>query len=47
MTVFEFIEKKFFQNDVFKHQEVFSAHGTRVFLENGLESFLAFLNLQI
>jgi hypothetical protein len=30
-----------------KLQEVFSEHGIRVFIENGLGSFQAFLNLQI
>jgi hypothetical protein len=45
MTVFELIGKYFFQSDVFKLQEVFSGHGIRVFIENGLGSFQAFLIL--
>jgi hypothetical protein len=36
MAVFEFIGQFFFQNIVFKLQEVFSEHGIRVFIENGL-----------
>jgi hypothetical protein len=36
MTVFEFIGQYFFQNDVFKLQEVFSEYGIRVFLEKVL-----------
>jgi hypothetical protein len=47
MTVFEFIGEFFFQNDVLKIQEVFSGHGIRVFLKNGLGSFLELLILQI
>jgi hypothetical protein len=39
MTIFEFIRQFFFQNDVFKIQEVFSELAIRVFLENGLGSF--------
>jgi hypothetical protein len=47
MTIFEFNDQFFFQNDVFKLQEVFSAHGIREFIENGLESFQTFYILQI
>jgi hypothetical protein len=47
MTIFEFIGEFFFKNDVFNFQEVFSELEIRVFLENGLGSFEAFLNLQI
>jgi hypothetical protein len=32
MTVFEFIQQFFFQNDIYQLQEVFSEHGIRVFL---------------
>jgi hypothetical protein len=39
--------KIFFQNDVFKLQEVFSEHGIKVFHEKGLGSFQAFFILQI
>jgi hypothetical protein len=47
-TVFEFIGQFFFQNDVFKIQEVFSEHdGIRVLIENGLEGFQKFLIFQI
>jgi hypothetical protein len=42
MTVFEFIEQ-FFQNDVFKLQEVFPEIEIKVFLENGLASFQTLL----
>jgi hypothetical protein len=47
MVIFEFVGQFFFQNDVFKLQEVFSELEIRVFLENGLESFQQFLILQI
>jgi hypothetical protein len=47
ITVFEFIGQLFFQNDVFKLQEVFSEIKIRVFLQNGLESFQTFLMLKI
>jgi hypothetical protein len=47
MAVFEFIGQFFFQNDVFKLQEVFSELEIRVFLKNGLISFQKFLILQI
>jgi hypothetical protein len=47
MTIFEFVRQFFFQNDVFKLQEVFSELEIRVFLGNGLGSFQAFLILQI
>jgi hypothetical protein len=47
MAVFEFIGQFFFQNDIYKLQEVFSEHEIRVFLEKGLGSFQAFLILQI
>jgi hypothetical protein len=47
MTVFEFVGQFLFQNDVFKLQEVISEFGIRVFLENGLVSFQAFLILPI
>jgi hypothetical protein len=47
MTVFEFIWQFFFQNDVFKLEEVFSEHGIRAFHKKGLGSFQKFLNLQI
>jgi hypothetical protein len=36
MAIFEFIGQCYFQNDVFKIQEVFSELGIRLFLENGL-----------
>jgi hypothetical protein len=39
MTVFEFIGQFFFQNYVFKLQEVFPEHGNRVFHELELGSF--------
>jgi hypothetical protein len=39
MAIFEFIRQFFFQNDVFKIQEVFSELAIREFLENGLGSF--------
>jgi hypothetical protein len=47
MLIFEFIVQFYFQNDVFKPQEVFSELKIREFLENRLESFQAFLILQI
>jgi hypothetical protein len=47
MPIFEFVGQFFFQNDVYKLQEDFSELGIRVFLENGLESYKAFLILQI
>jgi hypothetical protein len=47
MTVFELIWQFFFQNDVFKLQEVISEHGIRVFQEKGLGSFQTFLILQV
>jgi hypothetical protein len=47
MAIFEFVVEFFFENDVFKLQEDFSEHGIRLFLENGLGSFLTFLILQI
>jgi hypothetical protein len=47
LTIFEFIERFFFQNDVFKLQEVFSELGIRVFLENGFGSIQEFIILQI
>jgi hypothetical protein len=47
MTIFEFIEQFFFQNDVFKLQKVFSELEIRSFLENGLGSFQTLLILQI
>jgi hypothetical protein len=47
MTIFEFIRQFHYENDILKLQEVFSDHGIRVFLENGLESFQAYLILQI
>jgi hypothetical protein len=39
MTIFEFIGKFYYPNDVFKLQEVFSELEIRVFLENGFGSF--------
>jgi hypothetical protein len=39
MTIFELIGKFYYQNDVFKLQEVFSELEIRVFLENGFGSF--------
>jgi hypothetical protein len=39
MAIFEFFGQFFFQNDVFKLQEVFSELESRVFLGNGLGSF--------
>jgi hypothetical protein len=47
ITVFEFIGKFFFQNYVFKLQEVFSEHRISVFIENGLESLQTFVILKI
>jgi hypothetical protein len=47
MIIFEFIGQFFFQNDVFKLQEVFLEHRIRVFRENGLGSFQTFLISQI
>jgi hypothetical protein len=47
MTIFEFIGQLFFQNDVFNLQEVLSELEIRIFLENGLRIFPAFLILQI
>jgi hypothetical protein len=47
MAVFELIGLFFFQNYVFKLQEVFSEHRIRVFNEKGLGSFQTFLILQI
>jgi hypothetical protein len=47
MTVFEFIGQFFFQNDVFRLQEVFSELEIRAFLENGLGNFQTFLIFQI
>jgi hypothetical protein len=47
MTVFEFFGQFFFQNDVFKLQEVISELEIREFLEIGLGSFQSFLILQI
>jgi hypothetical protein len=47
MAIFEFIRQSFFQNDVFKIQEVFSELAITVFLENGLGSFQTFLICQI
>jgi hypothetical protein len=43
MTIFELVVQFYIQNDFFKLQEVFSEHGIRVFLENGLGSFQTFL----
>jgi hypothetical protein len=40
---FVFVGQFSFQNDAFKLKEVFSEDGIRVFLENGLGSFQAFL----
>jgi hypothetical protein len=42
-----FIGQFFFQNYVYKLQEVFSKHGMRVFIENGLGSFQTFIVFQI
>jgi hypothetical protein len=47
IAVFEFIGQFFFQNDIFKLQEVFSELEIRVFLENEAGSFQTFLILQI
>jgi hypothetical protein len=47
MVIFEFNGQYFFQNDVFELQEDFSELEIRVFVENGLGSFQAFLILQI
>jgi hypothetical protein len=47
LVIFEFVGQFFFQNDVFKLQEVFSELEIRVFIENRLESFQQFLILQI
>jgi hypothetical protein len=46
-TSFEFIGQFFFQNYVFKFQEIVPELGIIVFLENGTESFQRFLILQI
>jgi hypothetical protein len=46
MSIFEFIGQFFFQNDVFKLQEVFSDLGIKVMLEDELGSFQAFLILK-
>jgi hypothetical protein len=43
MNIFEFDGQLYFQNVVFKLQEVFSELEIRVFLENGLGSFQTFL----
>jgi nucleoside permease NupC len=43
MNIFVFVGQFFFQNDVFKFQEVFSELGIRVFFANGLGSFHTFL----
>jgi hypothetical protein len=42
MTVFEFTGQFFFQNDVFKLQEVFSELEIGLFFENGLGSSQTF-----
>jgi hypothetical protein len=47
MTTFEFIGQFFFQNDIFKLQEIFSELRIRVFLENGLGSFHTVKNKDI
>jgi hypothetical protein len=47
MTIFEFIGQFFSQNDLIKLPRFFSELGIRVFAENGLGSFQAFLILQI
>jgi hypothetical protein len=47
MSIFEFIGRFYFQNDVLKLQKVFSELGIRVFFENELGSFQEFLILQI
>jgi hypothetical protein len=47
MTIFEFIGQFFFQNVIYKLQKYLSELGIKVFLENGLGSFLTFLILQI
>jgi hypothetical protein len=47
MAVFAFIGQFFFQNNVFKLQEIFSELEIIVFIENGLGSFQPFLILQI
>jgi hypothetical protein len=47
IAIFEFIRQYFFQNDVFKIQEVFLELAIRVFLENGLGNFQTFLICQI
>jgi hypothetical protein len=39
--------RSFFQNNVFKLQEVFSEHGIRVLIENGLGSFQTLIIVQI
>jgi hypothetical protein len=46
MDVFEFIGQFFFRNDGFKLQEDLFKLGIRVFFENGLGGFKAFLILQ-
>jgi hypothetical protein len=46
MAIFEYDGQSFFQNYVFKLQEIFSELEIRVFLEIGLGSFQTFLILQ-
>jgi hypothetical protein len=47
MAIFEIVVQFFFQNNVFKLQEVFSELEIRVFLDNEDESFQTFLIFQI
>jgi hypothetical protein len=47
MAILELFGQFFFQNDVYKLQEVFLELEIKVFLDNGLESFQKFLILQI
>jgi hypothetical protein len=44
MTIFEFVGRFYFHNDVLKLQEDFLKLGIRVFLENGLGRFQAVCN---
>jgi hypothetical protein len=47
MAIFEFVVQFFFQNNVFKLQEVFSELDIRVVLDNEDGSFRTFLIFQI
>jgi hypothetical protein len=47
LSLKSFIGQFYFQNDIYKFQKVFPEIGVRVFIENGIGSFQAFLILQI